>query len=405
MVVRSAPLCLSFVMLIASVANMLFGAAPDEVSIKDRAHGVRWVSLPLQPACPDDLAVELPDVPGPRQFAQFVYGTPESRRVAVVFIAGENDEFTVYVDRNRDRIIRDRDLVEGTGEFRLLPLDAERIVDDVSHKYARELLIQHRPGGNEIRIATATTIEHAVHPDEDDSQPALLIRQADGNANGLFSDPKDLLQVDLNGDGRFDPFLEVFPFRPILEARGQRWFVRGDRFGERLTLASASATGRLQLRTDLLAQTARIEDFVFTVSGEDGSVFSLTAANGAADLPVGRYSPSVLFISIRAEGAEQTRSFTFSRDEAPKADDWFEIVKGETTTLDPIGQLRLDATVQARTTDAATVLDIQPRLFTETGLLINSCLLGDTSRYSGPQCRTTVLNSGRTIGYSNSGFA
>lgn len=393
------------VWILALTAGSLLADDKDDLPLEQRARTVRWVSLALQPDCPDDLTVELPDEPDPRQFAELVYGTPESRRVAVVLIPGTEDEFTLYVDRNRDRIIRDRDLVAGSGQFRLLPLDAERIIDDVAHKHPREVLIQHAPGRNQVRIATATTIEHTVRPDDDESQPELFIRQADGNANGLFSDPKDLLQVDLNGDGRFDPFLEVFPFRPVLDVRGGRWFVRGDRFGERLALASASATGRLQLQVELLAQTARIEEFVFTVTGEDGSVFSLAAANAVADLPVGRYSPSVLFFSVRAEGAEQTRSWTFSRSGGTNSDDWFEIVEGETTTLDPIGQLTLDATAESRTTDTEIVLDIQPRLFTETGLLINSCLLSNTNSWSGPQCRTMVLNSGRPIGSASSGFA
>jgi hypothetical protein len=380
------------------------GTAPAD--LEQRSRTVRWVSLPLRAEPPGDLVVELrPEHQRPR-FGEIVYGTPESRRIAVVVAETADGDFALYVDKHRDRAVTERDLVEGSGDLRWLPLPAEQIIDDVVHPYPREVLFQRTRNRSQPRVATLSTIDHTLHPDDDGTAAPMHVRQADGNGNGLYSDPRDLLLIDLNGDDRFDPFLEVFPFRPILETGGHRWFVRADPFGERLRLQSATATGRLQLRTGIAAENGRIAELVFTVEGEDGSVFSLNGAQAATDLPTGRYAASVLFGAIEPPGGGQRWEYTFSRNTPVQKSEWIEIREGETTTLDPIGKLVLDAAVTTERSDSATVLQIQPQLWTETRLLINSVHLTETSPWSGPQCQTSVINGeGRAFGAAQSGFA
>jgi hypothetical protein len=393
-------------------ALTLFGSGarcedqPPPSGLEQRSRSVRWVTLPLQPESPQDLEVSLrPEHQHPR-FGEFVYGTPESRRVAIVSAEVSDGGFALYVDKNRDRAITGRDLVEGSGDLRLWALPAERIIDDVVHPYPREVLFQRTRDKAHLRMATLTTIDHALHPDEDNSAPRMQIRQSDGNANGLYSDPKDLLLIDLNGDEQFDPFLEAFPFRPILETRGRRWFIRADPFGQRLQLHSATAAGRLQLRTAIAADNGRITEFVFTMEGEDGSVFSLNGAAAATELPAGRYAASVLFVAIEPPGGGQRWEYTFSRNTAVQKSEWIEIRDGETTTLDPIGKLILNAAVTTDRNESATVVQIQPQLWTATRLLVNSVQLSETSRWSGPQCQTLVTNAeGRSFGSAQSGFA
>jgi hypothetical protein len=377
-----------------------------EADLQQRARGVRWVSLALREQRPEDLSVSLR--PGHQQprFAGFVYGTPESRRVAVIVAQTASGELALYVDGRRNRSVTERNLVSGSGDLRLLRLNAEQVIDDVAHPYPREVLFQLPREGGPLRIATLTTPEHDVRPDDDAAVGALRVRQADGNANGLFSDPRDLLLIDLDGDERFDPFLEAFPFRPVLESGGRRWFVHADQFGQRVQLHSATATGRLQLSTRVPDAGARVAELIFTVEGEDGSVFSLTGPSAVTDLPVGRYAASVLFAAIQPAGEERRWEYTFSHNAHPAGRLWIDIREGETTTLDPIGELTLDAVAKSRPTESATVLEIQPRLWTGTRLLVNSVQLSDVSSYSGPQCRTTVVNAeGRSLGSAQSGFA
>ena len=44
---------------------------------------------------------------------------------------------------------------------------------------------------------------------------------------------------------------------------------------------------------------------IVTLSGEDGSVYSLTGVNAETDLPVGRYAVSVLFVAFKPEGTDR----------------------------------------------------------------------------------------------------
>jgi hypothetical protein len=136
------------------------------------------------------------------KIAELVYGTPESPRVAVVVAENADETFTLYVDANRDRKVNQRDLVEGKGPLRLLPLAAQQIVDFVVNEFPRKVLIRWQPGSASVDIATASTIDRTVEFEGLEENSKISIRQVDGNANGLFADAKSLLGIDINADGR-----------------------------------------------------------------------------------------------------------------------------------------------------------------------------------------------------------
>ena len=96
-----------------------------------------------------------------------------------------------------------------------------------------------------------------------DSNTSLTVRQIDLDANGLFADPRDQIQIDLDGNGKFNPFLETFPMRPVMKVRGERWFVKADRFGERIRFDSATATGKVQMKAEGHSDTDRITSNTF----------------------------------------------------------------------------------------------------------------------------------------------
>ena len=62
-------------------------------------------------------------------------------------------------------------------------------------------------------------------------------------------------------------------------------------------------------------------DLIVTLSGDDGSVYSLAGVNAMTDLPVGRYAASVLFVRINPEGTDRAWEFTFSRNGGIRAID------------------------------------------------------------------------------------
>jgi len=374
--------------------------------LEELSRSVRWVHLALQESPPDDLTVDLPHNDSTLRYAEWVYGTPDSRRLAIAVAETGDGGFVLYADTNRDRGIHERDVVKGTGQLRVLSLAAQQVVGDAVEEHPRQVLFRWRGSNADLSIATATRIEHTIHPDGDQTGRALKTRQIDGNANGLFADTKDLFQIDLNHDDRFDPFLETFPFRPLMKIRGNRWFAKADRFGKRLRLESATATGSVRVATLARSKRDRITDLIVTLSGEDGSVYSLTGVNATTDLPVGRYAASVLFVAIKPDGTDRQWEFTFSRDGGVRAIDWLQVSEGGTVEFDPIGELVLDAEFERSTREETRSLDVQPRLFTGSGLLINRCRIDGMSSWSGPQCFVSLIDAGgESVGQSSSGFS
>ena len=59
-------------------------AATPEEDLKEVARSVRWKSVAMSSDAPKDLIVELPHDAAKLRFAEWVYGTPESPRIAVV---------------------------------------------------------------------------------------------------------------------------------------------------------------------------------------------------------------------------------------------------------------------------------------------------------------------------------
>lgn len=395
----------SLLMLLLAIGQFSQTAVAD--SVEELSRSVRWKHLLLQKTPPDDLTVDLPHNASELRYAEWVYGTPDSPRIAIVVAETSDGVFALYVDRNRDRGIRERDLVKGVGELRMLPLAAQQVVDFEISEYPRQVLFRWKGGDAGLSVATATQIEHTIHPDGDKAVKALKTRQIDGNANGLFADTKDLLQVDVNHDGRFDPFLETFPFRPLMKVRGQRWFAKADRFGKRLRLESATATGRVKIGAHARSKQDRIIDLVVTLSGEDGSVYSLTGEKAMTELPVGRYAASGLFVTIKPEGTDRAWEFTFSSGHgAIPAKHWKQVSKGKTLEFDPIGELVMDAVIETSKEKNSRSLDVQPRLFTGSGLLINLCRVDGQKYLSGPRCHVSLSDSsGRSVGQTSSGFA
>lgn len=374
--------------------------------LQELSRSVRWSHLALQTTAPDDLTVDVLHNPSTLRYAEFVYGFPDSPRIAIVVAEAGEAGFVLYVDRDRNRGIRERDRVEGSGELRMLSLAAQQVVGDVVDEHPRQVLFRWQGGAADLEVATATRAEHAVHLDGDATGRDLKTRQIDGNANGLFADAKDLIQVDLNSDDRFDPFLETFPFRPVMDIGGRRWFTMADPFGKRLRLESATATGRVRVAAHAGSEQDRITDLIVTLCGEDGSVFSLSGVAAASDLPVGRYAASVLFIAVKAERTNLAWEFTFSRSDAVRATDWLQVREGETVEFDPIGDLVLDAVVERPEGNETASLNVQPRLFTGSGLLINRCQVDRMNPRSGPRCEVSLTDAdGQSLEQSSSGFS
>jgi hypothetical protein len=357
---------------------------------------------------PDDLAEEARYRGKERKYAQVRYGSEDSRRVVVVVDEVSRDDFDLYVDANRNRVIEAKDKIPGTGKDRIATLDVEVV---------RGLVIAHEPRRVQWRLgATRKTLSLAtlgyVEGSVSVSGKKLAARRVDGNANGSFADASDRLWIDLNGDQHWDPIAEQFPFSPLLTLNNQRYAVRGAASGTRLAIEPLTGEGRIRLRLSELAKDASIRKLDVMLIGEDGSAFSVNSLDEPAVVPAGRYAVGSVSLAVQDAGANQPTHFVFSRIGVDAETRWHALEKNQELALDPIGKLRFGLEIEKvqRSRKPGEAIRVQPQLFTADGLLINSCSLGDAEEvYRGSNNRhcTVKLSDAKnqSLNVGASGFA
>jgi hypothetical protein len=361
---------------------------------------------PLTGERPDDLSMAVPDRGARRRYAQFRYGSPDSARVAVVLDEIGPGAFDLYVDRNRDRRIEPGELVPGTGVIRRVTLPVEIVQKGTVQHSPRSLLLRRGVTGKTLGLATLGYLEGEAGLDG----RRVKVRRVDGDSNGLFADLRDRLWIDRNGDGQWDPIAEQFPHLPVLRLGEGRFAVRADAVGNRLAFEPVVGVGRLKLHLPSLAKTARVRHLQVMMMGEDGSAFTLQGGDEPATLPVGRYAPGSVALSVLDGTAPEPWNFVFSRSGGDAPRRWYEVRADREVTVDPLGQLRFELHLPAGGARPGQELSVSPRLFTADGLLINSSACGDVEPFASSDkhnCATVQLvsSAGIVLGSAQSGFA
>lgn len=394
---------------------LLLGAAPPAAEplwryvAEPGADAARPVfrSVTLTDAKPKDLREEVAYRGKRRKYARVRYGSDDSRRVAVVVDEVSPDDFDLYVDADRNGVIDAKEKVAGSGTARVGPLDAEVTQGSTILHLPRR--VHWRPGatGKTVNLATAGHFEGTLSL----AGKKRAARRVDGNANGLFADASDRLWVDLDGDGRFDPLAEQFPFAPVVTLNAHRCAVRADAAGARLAVEPLTAEGRVRLRFGSLAKDATVLKAEVMLAGEDGSAFAVTALDAATVLPVGRYAVCAVALTVQPAASLQPVHFVFSRVGVDPDTRWHELKKDGELALDPVGKPRFTLEIDKveRVRRPGEAVRVQPRLVTADGLAINSCTSGepdDGSRSANHRrCLVTLLDRGRAIDVQPSGFA
>ena len=329
--------------------------------------------LPLGRQKPDDLK-ETARYRGKQQrYGQLVYGGPGSARVTVVLDEVAPGEADLYLDANRRRAIGPKDRVAGASGAWRVPLDAVVVEGGQTRRAGRTVFFRLGKATRTLSVATCGYVEGRVRLGERE----VAARRADGDANGLLADPADRLWLDLDGDGRFDPLDEQFPSTPVLTFGPARFAVRSDSLGRALAFEKMEGAGTVRVAPASAALAARVEELEATLVGRDGSVFTLRGAGGAATLPAGDYRLNVVALTLKDAHGGQPWSFVFSDGGSDRPPRWHKVEHGGTLTLDPLGKLDfvvgLDGDATYRPGDDVSV---QPRLFTEDGLLINTAYRG-----------------------------
>jgi hypothetical protein len=198
----------------------------------------------------------------------------------------------------------------------------------------------------------------------------------------------------------------------MLKFGDQRYAVRSDPIGSRLTLEAVTGIGTIRLNLGALPPDAHVSEIELMLVGEDGSAFTVRGADEAVSVPVGRYSAGSLSLSVQGPGTTLPWNFVFSRENSPAERHWHIVKKDALVEVDPIGTL--DFTFEfpngIDNLRPGKNLSVAPRLFTHEGLLINSCGIGrDDGRSghgSGPAAEIRLLSeSGAALASARSGFA
>jgi len=338
------------------------------------------------------------------------FGSNTSPQVVVVLDEGEGGRFDLYVDAARDPEITTRQIVTGEARLRRAAIKSEiTYLDRVAEEYPRQVIFRRGAIGTSLGVATLGYLEGQIKIDNKN----VMARRVDGDANGLFSDPRDRLWLDLNADGQWDAFSEQFPVQPVMLLAGKRFAVRTDQAGTRLALEEVTGVGTLKLQLSSLTKGATIRTLEVALMGDDGSAYAARADGAAMTVPAGKYAVRSLRVSLLAEGSTKPWNFQFTRDDAPTDREWHQIAAGEEVTLDPCGPLRLVAEGEElkQPVKPGHMLTVQPRLYTAGGLLINSCDFhekpaehGDSSNQS--SCETSLCQTdGSVVASHTSGFA
>ncbi|HZN32157.1 MAG TPA: hypothetical protein VFB80_00010 [Pirellulaceae bacterium] len=346
------------------------------------------------------------------------YGSDTSPQVVVVLdersVSGgglrDGGELDLYVDAARDPEITARQIAAGEGRLRRAAIKSEiAYLDRVAEEFPRQVLFRRGALGSSLGVATLGYLEGQVTLN---GKP-VAARRVDGDANGLFSDPRDRLWLDLNADGQWDAFSEQFPVQPVMLLAGKRYAVRTDQAGTRLALEEVTGVGTLKLQLRSLAAGATIRSLEVALMGDDGSAYAARADGAAMTVPAGKYAMRSLRVSLLPADSSKPWTFQFTRYEPPDEGEWQRIGPGEEVTIDPCGQLRLavEGDELKRPVKPGQMLTIHPRLYTAGGLLINSCdfhekpaELGDSSHQN--SCETSLCQTdGTAVASYSSGFA
>jgi hypothetical protein len=345
-----------------------------------------------------------------RLYGLLRYGSDASPQVAIVLDQREGGHFDLYVDADRDSEITERQVVAGEGRLRRAAIKSEiTYLDRVAEEYPRQVVFRRGAIGASLGVATLGYLEGQVTIGD----KAVAARRVDGDANGLFADPRDRLWLDLNADGKWDAFSEQFPVQPVMQLDGKRYAVRTDQAGTRLALEELTGVGTLKLQLSSLAKGAKIRNLEVALMGDDGSAYAARADGAAMTVPAGKYAVRSLRVSLLPAGSTKPWNFQFTRYELPKDREWRQVAAGEEVTIDPCGPLRLEAEGEElkRPVKPGHLLTVNPRLYTAEGLLINSCdfhekpaELGDSSNQN--SCETSLCQTdGTAVASHTSGFA
>ena len=289
------------------------------------------------------------------------------------------------------------------GRNRIFPLEMPTTEGQPGLEAAvRQIQIRRSRNGKSVSIATLGCIEGLVEVDG----VRCSARRFDANGNGLFSDRIDQIWLDLNHDKQWDAFSERFAVAPTLVLSGRRFSVLADKAGTKLEIKYVDKFGKLRLRSPQKLQNAELIEVEATLTGRDGSVFTITGLDDAIEVPNGRYNLDTLRLTMDYNLEPWT--FVFSKMGAKRSPTLYQVETDSEVAIDPIGDLEFSFETNVETARPGGTMSVSPRLHTSTGLLINTCTsqVDQFSRSNFDRTASITLRQNeRIISSTFSGFA
>ncbi|MCA9265177.1 MAG: hypothetical protein KDA60_15055 [Planctomycetales bacterium] len=364
--------------------------------------------LELSPSPPVDLEVSLDRPSGKLQFAEWRYGSDSSTRVAIAVRTIETPaaKCELFVDADRDRRIDESERIDGGDTVFELKLAAEWVGVDSSDFADRRVRVKW--GEGHLDVGTLGYVSQQVSL----GRRTVSTRLVDGNANGLCTDGQDRLWIDLDGDGKWSPFREQFPVRPIITLQGTRYTMRVTPLEQLpLSLSENRDVGQLQLLLPCLDGKPNVELRLLEVmlTTQDGAAYTIHGLQPVT-LPGGRYRIGAVRVSTMDSRHPEPLNFVFAGAGA-KGEREFHVRPDVLTQVDVMGSLRFELEVRraAKTGRNIETLWIDPRLYTEDDLLITACWRGPIDRLaanvSSNPARIAAHVDGVEVDSTQSGFA
>ncbi len=361
---------------------------------------------------PPDVEVSVEVKAAEARFTQVRYGSLDSVRVAMLVVTGEGPP-KLYVDANRDRKLDEKDFIDGPGPKWQVSLPYERTMPlpEPARHVARTVTIRLHRSGKTVSMATAGYLEGPLELDG----KQVASRMVDVNVNGRFGDTDDRLWIDLDGDGNWDRFQEQFPSRPVVRVAGRRFSLVGDTNGQQFSLSKLTGTGTVAFQlVDQNGNGAR--DYRALLVGQDQTAVAISKQDGAVEVPVGRYrvaNLAVTFDDTTTNGdtkdlnRESTWNFTFGDRGGDNG--WIEVEQNQRCEIQPLTGLKLHVGIKHRHAAyrPGESVSAAPRLYSATGLSLNSCTHGELQSWQAGGCSALVelRQPAGQVAAARSGFA
>lgn len=364
------------------------------------------MAISLSDEKPSDLIEQVRFRGTARRYGQLRFGTLNSVRVTVVVDQRANREFDLYVDANRNFQMEPKELIAGDGAVRRMKLGAEIRSEDEAEHRPRTVLFRRGVTGGSIGFATVGYLAGEATI----GGRTCAVRRVDGDGNGLFTDARDRLWLDRDGNSEWDPFTEQLPLLPVMKFDDVRYAVKSDVVGTSLRFEPIIGEGKIRLRCQPSGPDSQVSDLFVMLVGSDGSALSLRCGDEAVAVPVGHYAVQSVTLAVRTGADGMPWNFGFARHGTPAEKNWHRVEKDATVTIDPVGKLTFAVVANdGKPTLTGKDVRIQPQLTTQDGLVINSCTLGaHQERWSANESQAQVKLvslAGEVLHQAQSGFA